>query len=780
MNRQRLFSFNIQTTLLITLFLAIFVPLSILGQLTFSSANDLALNNLEAYIRESGARQQAAIGNDFRTALAEITRFLDASNNRSLLVEPLQIRLDQGTAGVESERLEDDVAELFRDELIDTGYFNSVWLLTPIQRNSLTGQLEADTLGTVTAPGQSLPFNRVLQNESTSEISQVGRALRLESGDDGIAQDTQALVVTQRESEQHVEVINLLYSVSNNQSRFVGYLVADLNLDRIILNNIDNRGGEFEPYSYIILPNERDVIAFPDIINEGLIDLNSLGAQRIIARQASNVALYNVGDTQNRREVLGYYAPITIEGSRFSLVTEIDTSLVRQQLFSYIATISFPILITSVVLLFSLFLLLSQFFLPPLEQLREAMRSVMRGDFEVPLPAQNRADELGQVSLAFAEMRKQVQDLTADMERRLRVRTRDVRVTQDIARTVTAERDLNTLMTQVVNLIVANFPLIYHAQIFLIDEARQDAILRASTGEAGRQLLQRRHKLPVGSVSVIGQVTEQGQVIIARDTQDSDVHQRNELLQETRAELAIPMQLGGEIIGALDVQSKQSDSFDEDLVTALQTLADQITIAIENARLFERTNQLLRDVDRQRRADTRQSWQQYMYNRRQSDVVIQSGIDTGNKFDDLIAQVYSTGEPQVGEKTRRDTIPFVVPINLRGEILGVAEYEVSEDDFAYDKVLLAEELVNRLALSLDNARLFSESQEVATRERIVNNISTEITSQTDVESILETAIREVSIALRTDRVAIRLDKRGNSSQDKSNKGTNGYQNDKKS
>jgi GAF domain-containing protein len=101
-------------------------------------------------------------------------------------------------------------------------------------------------------------------------------------------------------------------------------------------------------------------------------------------------------------------------------------------------------------------------------------------------------------------------------------------------------------------------------------------------------------------------------------------------------------------------------------------------------------------------------------------------------------------------------VPFVVPLQLRGEILGVVEYEVAEREFRYDKVLLAEELVNRLVVSLDNARLFQESQRAAERERTVNQISAKLTGQTDIQAIIQTAIREVGVALRTPQIAVRL------------------------
>src|SRR6185436_241928 len=110
----------------------------------------------------------------------------------------------------------------------------------------------------------------------------------------------------------------------------------------------------------------------------------------------------------------------------------------------------------------------------------------------------------------------------------------------------------------------------------------------------------------------------------------------------------------------------------------------------------------------------------------------------------------------IGKPTDRGTIAIAVPITLRGQVLGAAEWELPIQDFGEDKVLLAQELVNRLALSMENARLFQQSQVSAERERLVNNISAKLTSKQDINDILQTALREVGQALHSPEVSIRM------------------------
>ena len=197
----------------------------------------------------------------------------------------------------------------------------------------------------------------------------------------------------------------------------------------------------------------------------------------------------------------------------------------------------------------------------------------------------------------IAEQQKALDRYSQELEGEVGQRTRDIVATAEIGQAITAARDLQSLLRQVVNLIIERFDF-YHAQVFLLDDLGQNAVLRASTGEAGRQLLERQHSLPVGSQSVIGLVTNGGEPVIARDTDTDITHRRNELLPNTRSEMALPLRIAGRIIGALDVQSENADAFDQGDITVFQAMADQLAVAIENARLFERTQRDLEQIER--------------------------------------------------------------------------------------------------------------------------------------------------------------------------------------
>ncbi len=205
-------------------------------------------------------------------------------------------------------------------------------------------------------------------------------------------------------------------------------------------------------------------------------------------------------------------------------------------------------------------------------------------------------DELGLVARTFNRMATQLQDLLRTLEERVARRTSQLETAALVSQEASALVDVEQLLNHTVELIRQRFGF-YHAQIFLLDEERKWATLKASTGEPGRLLLARGHRLEVGSRSVIGKVTAEGVPVVARDTDTDPVHRKNELLPETRSELAVPMKLGDEVIGALDVQSKEPDAFGDDDIVALQILANQIAITLRNAELFRSLQDVLYVVD---------------------------------------------------------------------------------------------------------------------------------------------------------------------------------------
>ncbi|MBI5354278.1 MAG: GAF domain-containing protein [Chloroflexi bacterium] len=185
-------------------------------------------------------------------------------------------------------------------------------------------------------------------------------------------------------------------------------------------------------------------------------------------------------------------------------------------------------------------------------------------------------------------------------EEELQKRNTYLSVSAEIGRLVTSTLDLNTIFSRTVNLVNEKFGF-YHAAIFTVEETRFNAILREATGEAGAEMKRSNYSLQVNSKSIVGKVTIDGQPVVVNDVTDDPLHKFNPLLPETQAEAAIPLRIGTRVIGALDVQAKTTNAFSQDEIAVLQTLADQVAVAIDNARSFELSQQAvmeMREIDR--------------------------------------------------------------------------------------------------------------------------------------------------------------------------------------
>jgi PAS domain S-box-containing protein len=207
----------------------------------------------------------------------------------------------------------------------------------------------------------------------------------------------------------------------------------------------------------------------------------------------------------------------------------------------------------------------------------------------VPVEVQVRAicDGNGKVSNALFA----VKDLSEEMQflKDLQRRNLHLLASSEVAMAATQILDIGELLTRCVDLIRKHFGF-YYAAIFLIDGAGEWAVLRAATGEAGEQLLSKGHKLGVGSQSMVGWVTANNAARIALDVGEEAIRFDNPYLPKTRSEMALPLRVRGEVIGALDVQSTGLNAFSTEDIRTIQMMADQVAIAIDNARLFSQQN----------------------------------------------------------------------------------------------------------------------------------------------------------------------------------------------
>lgn len=446
---------------------------------------------------------------------------------------------------------------------------------------------------------------------------------------------------------------------------------------------------------------------------------------------------------------------------------------------------------------------------PPV-QIGEATRSIAI----LPLKVQNRI--LGVLSAQSYEpcaFTSEDQQLLEEIAVQIAIALQNVQLLRDsrsrmaqlmtaarVARAATSILDIDRLLSESVELIREQFGF-YYVGIFLLDEEGKWAVLRAGTGEAGRKMLEAGHKLEVGGRSMIGWCTAYGKPRIALDVGREAVRFDNPLLPLTRSEMALPLKSRERVIGAMTVQSDRPAAFTSEDIVVLQTVADQLATAIENARLYEEV--------RHRQA---QSWvlREVMLAAASTldfDQVLQRAIRLLHTVlrVDFIAAIFpdeedpqhlrvhpsqfgyevpiegvriprdrsvagwvlKTGEPMLIPDVQK--VPFYypghpevrsevcVPIRIGGEILGVLNVEsrrlnaFNEDDLAFYTAI-----ASQLGVALENARLYRKEQRRREEAESLYRAAQAITTSLNLQEVLERILTELESVVPYDSASVQL------------------------
>jgi GAF domain-containing protein len=274
---------------------------------------------------------------------------------------------------------------------------------------------------------------------------------------------------------------------------------------------------------------------------------------------------------------------------------------------------------------------------------------------------------------------------------------------------------------------------------------------------------------------VIGQVTETDNPVIAIAGARDTIHRQNPLLPDTVVEAAFPLHVGDRIIGALDVQSRESRAFtDANQIATLQALADSTALAIDNIlqyeaqqerlkereAMIEQTREAMHEVERLNEHLTGRAWSDYLRNRAAAsgkDITLNGSTrsEDATEWTETLRSAARDGElVRAGDD---DAQVVAVPLRVRGQVVGAMEFELDPGQQLSDEDLeLLAEIGERFGLAAENARLIDESQRVAQREALVNQISGRFQSSNDIMRTLEEAAQGLQNALRAGSVAIRI------------------------
>ena len=407
--------------------------------------------------------------------------------------------------------------------------------------------------------------------------------------------------------------------------------------------------------------------------------------------------------------------------------------------------------------------------LRPVASLTDTATAIAAGDLQRTAPVESE-DEFGILARTFNRMTAQLRDLIGGLEQRVAERTAALQrrsaylqASAEVGRVVGSILDVDALTTQVVDLIGDRFGL-YYVGLFLTDPEAQWAVLRAGTGEPGRAMLARGHRVKVGQ-GMVGWSITHAQARVALQAEADAVRLSTPELSETRSEAALPLRSRGRVLGALTVQSAQPQAFDPDAVAVLQTMADQVAVALDNARLFADSQQALESARRAYGQVSRQAWADLLRGRREWGYryARQAVAPAEGTWSAEMIRAAETGQSVEGGPGAGGNGPgssLAIPLKVRDELVGVLSFRKDPKDplqgwTAEEKALL-EALIDQVGAALDGAQLYQATQQRAAQERLTGEVTARIRETLDIETILRTAVQEVRQALGLPEVVVRL------------------------
>ncbi len=351
-----------------------------------------------------------------------------------------------------------------------------------------------------------------------------------------------------------------------------------------------------------------------------------------------------------------------------------------------------------------------------------------------------------------SSLESQVQERTFQLERQAAL----MNLVLETSRQLTQAESTEELLEAAATLIHRQFHY-YHVGIYLQDASGEYVVLAGTNSEGGRRLMESGHRLKIGSEGIIGAVAASQKARIAMDTSTDPLYLSHPELARTRSEAAFPLVRSERLLGVLDIESDQPGAFDASMVPILQHLADQIAVALENTRLHAEGQRALRRAERAYAEISARSWREY----------VQSVPWRG--FRTALGEV-----TPLGEKDSKDTSPKVrrvlrsgqvytegdtaiLPIQVRQQTIATLRLQkASRTVWGEEELDLMQAVSDQVAEALENARLYGEAQKRAAREELLSASTARMRSTLDLETILQTAVRELRSALGLSEAEIRL------------------------
>lgn len=413
----------------------------------------------------------------------------------------------------------------------------------------------------------------------------------------------------------------------------------------------------------------------------------------------------------------------------------------------------------------------------PIARLNLVAQQVAAGDLRARARVET-GDEIGVLADTFNSMTDRLRDTIDTLEERVSERTQQIQTVVHVSQRLAGILDLSDLLRQVVNTTKETFDY-YHVHIYLLDEQGQALRMAEGYGEAGAEMRRQGHDIPlVAAKSLVARAAREGEIVRVENVRLDPDWLPNPLLPETRSEMAVPVKLGAEVVGVLDVQSAEIGGLTHEDESTLQILANQIAVGVRNARLFSQTQEALYQAQKLQRLYTGQAWEKLAASRATTNYEFRlatlpplaetnppeavAALQQEQTVDLRWPQgtLETTSSPDGTDSTpqAKSLAALATPLKLRDEIIGVLGVQADNPDrqWSSDEIALIEAVSEQMSLAIENARLFEETGRRAGRERIIAQVTRQVWASGDLEQVMQTAVEQLGSTLAASKVIIRL------------------------
>jgi len=391
--------------------------------------------------------------------------------------------------------------------------------------------------------------------------------------------------------------------------------------------------------------------------------------------------------------------------------------------------------------------------LRPIGELTEAATAIAGGDLDRPIPVPTRGeDEIAKLARAFESMTGQLRGLIGSLEERVADRTQRLETVTVITERLNAILNVDELLAEMVSQIQRNFGY-YHAHIYLLDETGEKLVVAEGTGPAGAEMKAHGHSISVSAPrSLVARAVRSAQIVRVDNVREEEGWLPNPLLPDTYAEMAVPITLEGQVVGVLDVQQNEAAGLRESDADLLRSVANQVAVAIRNARLFAEVEASLAEAQAAQQRYAEQAWEKVAKAKRDADFHYQrpgapavDEVVVARLEQEMMGQKDAVADTAGGDSSGENVASLAMPIKLQDQTIGLIQLHETERQRHWSELDLAlvQTVAGQVAQAAENLRLFDETRQRAGREQTIREITDKLRAASNLERLVEIATEEL-------------------------------------